>query len=176
MGGSTGATVGARGAESDFRSSDRLLRLSQLALQGFQLGPERRASLVGNLGQVRIEWRTGSRPPVGLESTANGVDLSYQLNVELTRTRRFWLAHGKAPRRGRGQGRRDKTLAKRICLFGLKLCQFSYRSSHRAATTRGHRCDATRLAAQPALEDSVRQVDAHGRGESAARMRRIRAS
>ena len=75
------------GGRTGLFSCDSRLRPPQLAFHGYQFGTQRRASLVGNLGQVRIEWRTGSGPPVGLEPAANGIDLPHQLNVKLARVR-----------------------------------------------------------------------------------------
>ena len=99
------------GGRAGFGSCDRLLRLAQLALQGFQLGPQRGRASVGNLGQVSPRCAAGARPPVGLEPAANRVDLTQQLDVKLAAQERFRLAHGEAPRRGSGQGRGDARLA-----------------------------------------------------------------
>ena len=57
--------------------------LPQLASESFQLGQERRPPVVGNLFQVITQLRLRSRLPVGLEASANHVNLPEQIDVEL---------------------------------------------------------------------------------------------
>ena len=52
-----------------------------------------------HVAQIVVDARLASLPPVGLEPSANRVDLTHQLDIKLARWNGFRLAHGGVPRR-----------------------------------------------------------------------------
>jgi hypothetical protein len=77
---------------------------------------------------------------VGLETAANGIDLSHQIDVKLAGAKGSWLAHGEAPRRRADQVLRTRRASEGSCLLGLELCQSSHRARHCSAMVKaiGH--------------------------------------
>ena len=61
---------------------DRLIRGTQFALQGLQLGPQCGTALVGDVDQIVLDARLAPLPPVGLELPANRVNSASYFDVQ----------------------------------------------------------------------------------------------